>query len=172
MALVPTPRFAPFWALARAQSRSSPLPFALCSRLALALLLKPLSRKSFVLGSAVNRSITDRSDARKSSNFFCVNTTQHLQKISTGISLVVLAVGFSLIGLTSVLHPLCSGDAPDFNGTSCALGGTAGLVAGTIFLVAALLYWRRSSELPVTVVCVSEEGRQNASLLVPRSATF
>jgi hypothetical protein len=70
MALVPTPRFAPFWAGGGGQARSSPLPFALCSRLALALLLKPLSRKSFVLGSAVNRSITDRSDARKSSNFF------------------------------------------------------------------------------------------------------
>jgi len=101
-----------------------------------------------------------------------MNTTQHLQKISAGISLLVLAVGFSLIGLTSVLHPLCSGDAPDFNGTSCALGGTAGLAAGTIFFVAAFLYWRRRYELPAPVVSVREERRQNASLLVPHSATF
>jgi hypothetical protein len=101
-----------------------------------------------------------------------MSTTRHFQKISTGISLVVLAVGFSLIGLTSVLHPLCSVDAPDFNGTGCALGGTAGLAAGIIFFVAALLSWRRISELPVPVVSVSEEGGPNAPLLVPRSAAF
>jgi hypothetical protein len=89
-----------------------------------------------------------------------MNATRHFQKISTGLSLVVLAVGFSLIGLTSVLHPLCSVDGPDFNRTSCALGGTAGLAAGTIFFVAALLYWRRPNELPVPVVSVSEERRQ------------
>jgi len=89
----------------------------------------------------------------------CMKTTQHLQKISTGISLVVLALGFSLIGLTSVLHPLHSGDAPDFNGTSCALGGTAGLAAGTIFFVAAFLYWRRQWET-------------NGSRADSRSATF
>ena len=76
-----------------------------------------------------------------------MKTSQRLQKISAGISLVILALGFSLIGLTSILRQQRPGDALEFNAPICAIGGWAGLAAGSIFFVAAFLYWRRSSWL-------------------------
>jgi hypothetical protein len=66
-----------------------------------------------------------------------------LQKISAGISLVVLALGFSFIGLLSLIHGPIAGDSLAFSATSCAIGGWAGLVAGSIFLGVAFVYWRR-----------------------------
>ena len=66
-----------------------------------------------------------------------------LQKISAGISLVVLALGFSFIGLLSLIHGPIAGDSLAFSATSCAIGGWASLVAGSIFLGVAFVYWRR-----------------------------
>jgi CBS domain containing-hemolysin-like protein len=74
-----------------------------------------------------------------------VNTPQYFQKISTGISLAILAVGFSAIGLLSLIHGPFSGDSLDLSATSCTIGGFAGLTAGSIFFCAAFLYWRRYS---------------------------
>ena len=68
---------------------------------------------------------------------------QSLQKISAGISLVVLALGFSFIGLRSLIHRPVAGDSLAFSATSCVVGGWAGLAAGTIFLGVAFVYWRR-----------------------------
>ena len=69
--------------------------------------------------------------------------SRSLQKISAGISLVVLALGFSFIGLLSLIHGPIAGDSLAFSATSCAIGGWAGLVAGSIFLGVAFVYWRR-----------------------------
>jgi hypothetical protein len=66
-----------------------------------------------------------------------------VQKISAGISLVILALGFSLIGLLSLTHGPLAGDSIAFSATSCIVGGWAGLAAGSIFLGAAFVYWRR-----------------------------
>jgi hypothetical protein len=65
------------------------------------------------------------------------------QKISAGISLVILALGFSLIGLLSLMHGPLAGDSFAFGTISCIVGGWAGLGAGTIFFCAAFVYWRR-----------------------------
>jgi hypothetical protein len=69
--------------------------------------------------------------------------SRSIQKISAGISLVILALGFSLIGLLSLTHGPLAGDAPAFSATSCVLGAWAGLGAGSIFFGAAFVYWRR-----------------------------
>jgi len=65
------------------------------------------------------------------------------QRVSTGISLVILALGFSLIGLLSLTHGPLAGDSLAFSATSCVVGGWASLAAGSIFLWAAFVYWRR-----------------------------
>jgi hypothetical protein len=74
-----------------------------------------------------------------------MNAHQYFQKISTGLSLVILAIGFSAIGLLSLIHGPFSGDSLDLSATSCTIGGFAGLAAGSIFICAALVYWRRYS---------------------------
>ncbi|MBV8176395.1 MAG: hypothetical protein JO151_17785 [Verrucomicrobia bacterium] len=74
-----------------------------------------------------------------------MNTPQYFQKISAGVSLVILAIGFSAIGLLSLIHGPFSGDSLDSSATSCTIGGFAGLTAGRIFFCSALLYWRRCS---------------------------
>ena len=66
-----------------------------------------------------------------------------VQRVSAGISLVILALGFSLIGLLSLTHGPLAGDSLAFSATSCVLGGWAGLAAGSIFLGAAFVYWHR-----------------------------
>ena len=66
-----------------------------------------------------------------------------VQKISAGVSLVILALGFSMIGLLSLTHGPLVGDSPAFTATSCVLGAWAGLAAGAIFFGAAFVFWRR-----------------------------
>jgi hypothetical protein len=63
------------------------------------------------------------------------------QRVSTGISLLILALGFSLIGLLSLTHGPLAGDSLAFSATSCVVGGWASLAAGSIFLWAAFVYW-------------------------------
>jgi hypothetical protein len=69
--------------------------------------------------------------------------SRSVQKISAGISLVILALGFSLIGLLSLTHGPLAGDSLAYSATSCVLGAWAGLGAGSIFCGAALVFWRR-----------------------------
>src|SRR5271165_1652129 len=68
--------------------------------------------------------------------------SRSIQKISAGISLVILALGFSLIGFLSLAHGPLAGDSLAFSATSCVVGGWAGLGAGSIFFGAAFVYWR------------------------------
>src|SRR5262249_33781 len=72
-----------------------------------------------------------------------MNTPQYFQKISAGVSLVILAIGFSVIALLSIIHGPLSGDSLDLSATSCTIGGFAGLAAGSIFFCGAFVYWRR-----------------------------
>jgi hypothetical protein len=82
---------------------------------------------------------------RKKKTNPAMKTSPRLQKISTGLSLVILALGFSLMGFLSVNHQVSSGD--DLSTAICALGGWAGVAAGSVFFVAAFFYCRRSSWL-------------------------
>jgi hypothetical protein len=67
----------------------------------------------------------------------------HFQTISVGISLATLALGFSLIGLLSFIHEPHAGESIVASATTSAVGGIAGLAAGSIFTISAFFYWRR-----------------------------
>jgi hypothetical protein len=47
---------------------------------------------------------------------------QYFQKISAGVSLFILALGFSSIGLLSLIHQPLSGDSLAFSVMSCVIG--------------------------------------------------
>lgn len=68
--------------------------------------------------------------------------SRSVQKISAGISLVILALGFSLIGLLSLTHGPLAGHSLAFSAISRVIGGWAGLGAGSVFFGAAFVYWR------------------------------
>ncbi len=77
-----------------------------------------------------------------------MKTSQQIQKNSAGVSLMVLAIGFTLMGLMSILHQPFSADALEVDSTmSTLIGGCAGMAAGSIFSLAALVYWRRPARL-------------------------
>jgi hypothetical protein len=76
-----------------------------------------------------------------------MKTSQHFQKISAGVSLFILALGFSSIGLMSLIHPPLSGDSLAFSAMSSAVGGWASIAVASAFLFAAFVYWRRHSWL-------------------------
>jgi hypothetical protein len=77
-----------------------------------------------------------------------------LEKTATGISLVSLAVGFSILGTLIIANR----DQADLSGISggssiAIVGGISAILVGTVFLVAAYLHWRfcarRSVAFPV-----------------------
>jgi hypothetical protein len=68
---------------------------------------------------------------------------QTLQKISTGLSLISLALGFSIFGMLIIVNR----HQADLNGLSgessvATVGGIGAILVGTAFLVAACLHWR------------------------------
>ena len=76
--------------------------------------------------------------------------SQQIQRISAGISLLILAIGFTLMGLMSILHRPLSGDGLEVSSkTGCSVGGCASMATGSIFSFAALLFWRQPSCLVV-----------------------
>ncbi len=61
---------------------------------------------------------------------------------------MVLAAGFVLMGIMSILHQ--PANALEIGSTvSTIMGGCAGIGAGSIFSVAGLVYWRRPVGLVV-----------------------
>jgi hypothetical protein len=74
-----------------------------------------------------------------------MKTSQDFQKISAGVSLFILALGFLSIGLMSLIHqhqPL-SDDSLAFSAMSCVIGGWASIGVAGVFIFVALLYSRR-----------------------------
>jgi hypothetical protein len=59
---------------------------------------------------------------------------RRLQKISTAISLVGLALGFSVLGLLIA--------AKEHDGGASIIGGILGILLGAAFLIAACLHWK------------------------------
>jgi hypothetical protein len=76
-----------------------------------------------------------------------MKTSQAFRKTSVGISLFILALGFSSIGLMSLIHQTLSGDSLAFSGLSCVIGGWASIAVASVFIFAALLHVRRHSWL-------------------------
>jgi hypothetical protein len=71
--------------------------------------------------------------------------TPAAQKISTGVSLVTLGLGFAGIGLLSLYHGPLSGDAADLSATSCLVGAWHLSLPEAFFFVTAFCYWHRCS---------------------------
>ena len=63
-----------------------------------------------------------------------MRTQRRLQKISTAISLVGLALGFSALGLLII--------AKEHDGGASIFGGILGILLGAAFLIAACLHWK------------------------------
>jgi hypothetical protein len=63
-----------------------------------------------------------------------MRTQRRLEKISTAISLVGLALGFSVLGLLIV--------AKEHDCGPSIIGGILGILLGATFLIAACLHWK------------------------------
>ena len=63
-----------------------------------------------------------------------MRTQRRLEKISTAISLVGLALGFSVLGLLIV--------AKEHDCGASIIGGILGILLGATFLIAACLHWK------------------------------
>ena len=67
-----------------------------------------------------------------------------LKRIAAGVSLIMLALGFLLLGILSFMNRLqgeLAGSALEKN--CCIAGSAVSVLAGAIFLVAACIYWSR-----------------------------
>jgi hypothetical protein len=68
-----------------------------------------------------------------------MRTQRPLEKISTTISLVGLALGFSALGLLTI--------AKNHDGGVTLTGGLLGILIGAAFLLAAYLHWKRGDRV-------------------------
>ena len=75
----------------------------------------------------------------------------YMQNLSTGISLVILSAGFSLLGILSFLNRHHDAEAASrcLNNGFCVAGSIVSLVTGAAFLFAACIYWSRYSRIRV-----------------------
>jgi hypothetical protein len=68
-----------------------------------------------------------------------MRTQKRLEKISTTISLLGLALGFSALGLLIV--------AKEHDGSASLTGGILGILLGAAFLIAAYLHWKCGDQI-------------------------
>jgi hypothetical protein len=68
-----------------------------------------------------------------------------VKHLSARIGLMILAAGFTLLGLLALVNRAHSNmtDASVLEDNCCIIGGIISICAGSIFLVAAWVYWRR-----------------------------
>ena len=77
------------------------------------------------------------------------STRRWLKRISTSMSLVILTLGFSLLGLLTLINSNRAGavNALSFEHSSAVVGSSVSIVLGAAFLVTAFLYWSRYSRI-------------------------
>jgi hypothetical protein len=68
-----------------------------------------------------------------------MRTQKRLERISTAISLLGLALGFSVLGLLIV--------AKEHDGGASISGGILGILLGVAFLIAVCLHWKRCDQI-------------------------
>jgi hypothetical protein len=76
-------------------------------------------------------------------------TRNYLKRVSTSISLVILTLGFSLLGLLTFINSNREGviNALSFENSFAMVGSSISILLGVAFLVAASLYWSRYSRI-------------------------
>jgi hypothetical protein len=76
-------------------------------------------------------------------------TRNYLKRVSTSISLVILTLGFSLLGLLTFINSHREGviNALSFENSFAMVGSSISILLGVAFLVAASLYWSRYSRI-------------------------
>ena len=86
-----------------------------------------------------------------------------LKRIAAGVSLIMLALGFLLLGILSFMNrlqgELAVGSALEKN--CCVAGSVVSVLAGGIFLVAACIYWSR---WPAGPLAAREEQRKSSRI--------
>ena len=91
--------------------------------------------------------------------FYKKSMLKDLKRIAAGVSLIMLALGFLLLGILSFMNrlrgELAVGSALEKN--CCIAGSVVSVLAGAIFLVAACIYWSR---LPAEPPAAGEEQRK------------
>jgi len=77
-----------------------------------------------------------------------MKSRRRLQRISAGISLIILSLGFSLLGLLSLVNKPHAdlANVPCAGTASWIAGSASSFLAGTTFVVASCVYWRRYPE--------------------------
>ena len=68
-----------------------------------------------------------------------MRTQRRLQKISTAISLIGLALGFSALGLLIIVK--------EHDGGASITGGILGILLGASFLISACLHWKCGDQI-------------------------
>ena len=93
-----------------------------------------------------------------------MRTQKRLEKISTAISLLALAFGFSVLGLLIV--------AKEHENAASIAGGILGIFLGATFLIAACLHWKRGDQIQggflaeeAPVVEIVSETRQTSNAI-------
>jgi uncharacterized membrane protein YidH (DUF202 family) len=76
-------------------------------------------------------------------------TRNYLKRVSTSISLLILTIGFSLLGFLTLINSNREGAVPtvSFENSSAVVGSSVSIILGVVFLVAASLYWNRYSRI-------------------------
>jgi hypothetical protein len=74
--------------------------------------------------------------------------SKDLKHLSTRVSLVILACGFSSLGCLSLVSRAQKSWAfgSELESDCCCLGSVVSIIAGMIFLATACVYWRRRGE--------------------------
>jgi hypothetical protein len=74
-----------------------------------------------------------------------MTSLRNLRHISAGISLALLALGFFLLGLLSLINRPQGGltIASALENNFCVVGSVVSILAGVVFLVATCIYWSR-----------------------------
>jgi hypothetical protein len=76
-----------------------------------------------------------------------MTNSRDIKSLSAVISLAVLAIGFSLLGLLALVNQRHEpgASATILENNCCVLGSIISIVAGAIFLTAGCIYWNRSA---------------------------
>jgi hypothetical protein len=71
----------------------------------------------------------------------------YLRKAAPRVSVVILALGFCVLGLVSLInkHQVCAATGITFENASSIIGGTLSCMLGGMFLIAGSLRWDRSN---------------------------